>query len=218
VPAPRPLYRLSELLANPTAPVIVCEGEKKADAVPRLFPGYIGTISMGGANAAGKSDWSPLTGRHVIIWPDNDEPGRRYAEDVAGLATAAGAASVAIVGVPADWPEGWDLADPLPDGETSKTLARLLAEAALWTPAAADPGARTPRPRTCGRMTTPRLPGSPSCRCWRTAASGRPRRLGSAVPAQSSIKPLLPSAAMAALHPVGAGRSNSLKSSRGPSR
>src|SRR5712691_7490119 len=52
LPAPRPLYRLPELIANPDAPVIVTEGEKKADVVPSLFPGYLGTTSMGGAGAA----------------------------------------------------------------------------------------------------------------------------------------------------------------------
>jgi putative DNA primase/helicase len=57
VPKPRPLYRLPELLAQPKARVIVTEGEKKADVVPRLFPGHVGTTSMGGAKAARQSDW-----------------------------------------------------------------------------------------------------------------------------------------------------------------
>jgi putative DNA primase/helicase len=91
---------------------------------------------MGGAGAAKHSDWSPLSGRKVIVWPDHDEPGRRYAGDVAALTRAAAAASVAIVLVPAEWPEGWDLADPLPDGAAPETLAQLLAAAAPWTPAA----------------------------------------------------------------------------------
>jgi hypothetical protein len=118
LPAPRPLYRLPELIANPSVPVLICEGEKKADAVPMLFLGWLGTTSMGGAGAAKLTDWSPLAGRNVIIWPDHDEPGRRYADDAAALATTAGAASVAIVQVPHEWPEGWDIADPLPEGVT----------------------------------------------------------------------------------------------------
>ena len=136
VPAPRRLYRLPELVADPAAPVIVTEGEKKADGVSALFPGYVGTTSMGGAGAARLSDWSPLAGRRVIIWPDHDEPGRRYAGDVAALVTAAGAVSVAIVTVPADWPEGWDIADPPPAGAPPDALAGLLQSAAPWTPAA----------------------------------------------------------------------------------
>jgi hypothetical protein len=130
VPKPRPLYNLPELLAFPETSVIVTEGEKKADAVPRLFPGNIGTTSMGGANAAKLSDWGPLAGRNVVIWPDHDDPGRRYAGDVAALATAANAATVAVVTVPQDWPEGWDLADPLPDGVPAARLCELLQAAA----------------------------------------------------------------------------------------
>jgi hypothetical protein len=129
LPAPRPLYRLPELLAAAEAPVIVTEGEKKADVVPVLFLGHVGTTSMGGAKAAKKSDWATLAGHPVIIWPDHDEPGRDYAKDVARLATAADAASVAIVAVPSEWPAGWDLADPLPEGAAPGMLAELLQSA-----------------------------------------------------------------------------------------
>lgn len=66
------------------------------------------------------------------IWPDHDEPGRAYAEDVARLVTAAGAATVAIVTVPSEWPEGWDLADPLPEGVRLEMLAELLRSAKPW--------------------------------------------------------------------------------------
>jgi hypothetical protein len=138
LPPPRALYRLPELIADAAASVIVTEGEKKADAVSALFPGRLGTTSMGGAGAAKDSDWSPLAGRNVVIWPDHDAPGRRYADDVAALATAAGAVSVAFVAVPAQWPEGWDIGDPLPEGAAPDTLAGLLRSAVLWTPAAPD--------------------------------------------------------------------------------
>ncbi|HZT88194.1 MAG TPA: hypothetical protein VFA12_09500 [Stellaceae bacterium] len=134
LPTPRPLYHLPELIANPGTPVIVTEGEKKADLVPSTFPGYLGTTSMGGAGAAKQSDWAPLTGREVVIWPDHDEPGRRYAEDVARLAMAVGAASIAIVKVPAAWPHGWDIADAPPEDAAPDALAELLQSAIPWTP------------------------------------------------------------------------------------
>jgi hypothetical protein len=133
VPKPRPLYRLTELLASPNAPVIVCEGEKKADRVSALFPGYVGVTSMGGSKAAANSDWSPLAGRDVTIWPDHDSPGLAYANTVAGLATDAGAASVHIVDVPQGWPESWDLADDTPDGVDADDLVALLQSAQPWT-------------------------------------------------------------------------------------
>ena len=129
VPAPRPLYNLPRLLASANAPVIITEGEKKADVVPTLFPGYVGTTSMGGAHAAEKSDWVSLAGRDTVVWPDNDEPGRQYAEDVAELVMRAGARSLTIVDIPNHWPEGWDLADPLPEGIEKEMLYELLRSA-----------------------------------------------------------------------------------------
>ena len=129
VPEPRSLYNLPQLLSSPDSPVIITEGEKKADAVPRLFPGYIGITSMGGARAGRKSDWASLAGRILVIWPDNDAPGRSYAADVAELVIAAGAKSAAIVNVPKDWPDAWDLADALPDGVSQQALDSLLQSA-----------------------------------------------------------------------------------------
>nr|WP_255453561.1 hypothetical protein [Wolbachia endosymbiont of Atemnus politus] len=36
---------------------------------------------MFGSNAPiDKTDWTPLKGKHVIIWPDNDDSGKKYAE------------------------------------------------------------------------------------------------------------------------------------------
>src|SRR5208282_349535 len=59
-PDHRPLYRLHDLVENPKASVVICEGEKAADAAGRIFPHSIVTTSSGGANAAAKSNWTPL--------------------------------------------------------------------------------------------------------------------------------------------------------------
>lgn len=114
---PRPLYRLSDLLAaDPRTPIVVCEGEKAAEAA-RLC-GLQAITSSGGAQAAAKTDWTPLAGRKVIILPDNDESGLQYAQGVARLALEAGAASVKIVRL-SDYcpllPEHGDIADVLAD-------------------------------------------------------------------------------------------------------
>ena len=153
MPIPRPLYRLPELLkAGPEQPIVVCEGEKAADAARSL--GFVATTSSGGAQAATKTDWSPLRGRTVWILPDNDTPGRKYAEDVARLATAAGAAEARIVELPG-LGEGDDLADvvaaddwcglPLGDAAEPADLVALierLAQAAEpWQPEPAEPAA-----------------------------------------------------------------------------
>lgn len=73
----KPLYRLHELSGDD--PVFVVEGEMCADRLAAL--GITGTTS-GGAQSAPKADWTPLRGRKVIVWPDADEPGARYARDV----------------------------------------------------------------------------------------------------------------------------------------
>lgn len=139
IPAPRPLYRLPELLASPGAPVVVCEGEKKADRVPDLFPGYVGTTTMHGSKAPHKSDWMPLANRNVVFWPDHDQAGDDYAKAAAFLASAAGASSIRAVALPASFPEGWDIADPLPEGVTVEMLQEMVATAPAWTiPNAAD--------------------------------------------------------------------------------
>ena len=56
--APRPLYGLEQLAKRPDAPVLLCEGEKTADAAQKIFPDYVAITSSGGANGADKSDWT----------------------------------------------------------------------------------------------------------------------------------------------------------------
>ena len=126
IPKPRPLYNLPALWERPEAPVIVAEGEKTADAAGQLFPSHIAITSMGGAKSPHLSDWSPLRGRDVVIWPDNDADGQRYAREVAALVLKAGASSALIVQLPAGLPAGWDLADSVPEGVD---VEKLLADA-----------------------------------------------------------------------------------------
>lgn len=134
---PRPLYGLDRLAARPDAPVILCEGEKAADAAMGIFRDHVTVTSQGGSKAAKLADWSALAGRHVVIWPDNDEAGRTYAADAAAEMRQVGAASVRVVEIPAGWPDGWDLADALPDGIAADLRGML--DAASETPDAAGP-------------------------------------------------------------------------------
>lgn len=132
--APRPLYGLDRLAARPAAPVIFAEGEKAADAAAALLPESVAVTTMNGAQAPQKSDFAPLAGRLVRIWPDADPPGLSYAGKVAELARAAGAARAEVLalaslavdpasGAPRELPKGWDAADALADGWTAETLA-----------------------------------------------------------------------------------------------
>jgi 5S rRNA maturation endonuclease (ribonuclease M5) len=129
-PKPRPLYRWDRLAERQLEWVLVVEGEKTADAATELFPDHVTTTSSGGSKAAGAADWSPLKGRKVAIWPDADETGRKYAEQVARLVRKADAARV-VVQVPDSFAEAWDLADPPPPGWDLGGLRRLLDEAAF---------------------------------------------------------------------------------------
>ncbi len=82
MPEPRPLLDRRRIVET-AGTVYVVEGEKCFDAGSGL--GLVATTSAGGSNAAGKSDWSPLAGRDVVILPDNDDAGRKYADDVAAV-------------------------------------------------------------------------------------------------------------------------------------
>ena len=91
------------------------------------------TTTPGGAKAPDKCDLSPLKGRRVMIWPDNDTPGAKYAERVAELAYQADAASVAILKLDklpnAPLPEKGDAADVK---LSPKQAAALLANDDAW--------------------------------------------------------------------------------------
>src|SRR5262249_48959245 len=115
MPEPRPLYRQPDLAAAER--VVVCEGEKAADAARSV--GFVATTSAGGAQAAGKTDWRPLAGKEVVILPDNHVPGHKYADDVAGiLAKLTPAPVVRILDLAEhapELPDGGDIADMLAD-------------------------------------------------------------------------------------------------------
>lgn len=141
LPAPRPLYGLDRLADQPVQTVVVCEGEKDADAAASLLPGFAVVTSSGGARAAAKADWTPLGGCRVVVWPDADEPGAAYAADVVRLAREAGASTVAVLGLAelatlrpgdlatAELPEGWGAADALAEGMDAHALKGLVEHA-----------------------------------------------------------------------------------------
>jgi hypothetical protein len=133
MPEPRPLYRLPDLLERPNERVFVCEGEKAADAAASI--GLLATTSPHGSESADKADWGPLAGRNVVILPDNDNAGRRYAREVASiLAKLEPAAKIKFVDLPEllpkgdihDWLEKHDAIEP----DTLRVIVDGLADAA----------------------------------------------------------------------------------------
>ena len=127
--APRPLYGLDRLAARPSALAIVCEGEKSADAAARLLTDVVAVTSPNGAKSAKKADWSALKGRAVVIWPDADDAGLKFAEAVAAELASVGAASVAVITPPTGVAQGWDAADAEEEGWTPARAAALIAGA-----------------------------------------------------------------------------------------
>ena len=120
------LYRLPELLAAPDAPVWLCEGEKDADNLAAL--GLVATTNFDGASGMWLESYAAaLAGRHVIIVPDNDEPGEKHAE-TARAALLGSAASVRVVHLKG-LPEKGDVSDWLADGGTLAQLQFLAEEA-----------------------------------------------------------------------------------------
>lgn len=129
------LYNLKNLVEHSDKPVLIVEGEKTADAAAKTFVDrYCVITSLGGSPRPHKTNWAPLRGRDVTIWPDNDQSGQKYLHAVAKLAQSADANSVRIVQLPPNvFPERWDLADPFPEGITQEHIEQLLCEAKLFT-------------------------------------------------------------------------------------
>ena len=107
MPEPRQLYRLPELQSAER--VYVTEGEKAADAARSI--GLTATTSPHGAKSSAKADWSPLAGKEVVLLPDNDEPGRAYAREVAKILSKLRPAPNFKTVVLPDLPPGGDMAD-----------------------------------------------------------------------------------------------------------
>ncbi len=138
----RPLYNLYELVQRPDAPVLVVEGEKSADAARSLFPDRVVVTTAGGSGAAEKSDLSPLKGRSILIWPDNDGPGQKYLNSLVKLLRLQDpAAEISVLAIPDVSPEvvegkatlkqgyiapeGWDAADAVNEGWTAEHVSML---------------------------------------------------------------------------------------------
>lgn len=129
---PKIPYRLPELLASdPADPVYIVEGEKDADRIAAY--GLIATTTSSGA----KAPWVPelnehFRNRHIVILPDNDQPGRWYAYRAAtGLFGIA--ASIKILDLPG-LGDKQDVSDWLDAGNLWQNIPVLADKAPLWLP------------------------------------------------------------------------------------
>ena len=91
--------------------IVIVEGEKAAQALLDMRIDTVVPASWrGGAGGVDKADYSPVEGRSVVVWPDNDAPGAKMGLVAARMAQRAGAAQVRMVDV-SHLPAGADAAD-----------------------------------------------------------------------------------------------------------
>ena len=125
-------YRLPKLLKAET--VYLPEGEKDVHSLEAW--GLVASCNPGGSGSshlyAGWTDY--FRGRHIVILPDNDAPGRKHAAAVAA-ALLDGAASVRIVQLPG-LPAKGDVTDWQDEGGTRERFLELTKAAAAMDAAA----------------------------------------------------------------------------------
>lgn len=112
----------------PGAQVIVGEGEKAAASLQGRGIAALGTVT-GAAGKPGSEALAPLLPLRVILWPDNDPPGRSHMEAIAAALNTLGHGDIRIL----EWldaPPGGDAADFQGD---AAALAALVEAAKPWT-------------------------------------------------------------------------------------
>jgi P4 family phage/plasmid primase-like protien len=132
----RVLYRLPAVIEAVKAGQVIflVEGEKDADALVSI--GLCGTCNPGGAGKWLPQYTETLTGAHVVIIADRDDPGRKHAALVAaelhGKATSLKALELPDHGDQ----KIKDAADWLAAGGTAEELKAIVEAAPVWSPPA----------------------------------------------------------------------------------
>ena len=153
LPGNRPLYGAHLIADRPDARVLLVEGEKAADAARRFLPDWVVLTWQGGAMAVPKTDWAPLKGRDVTVWPDADDPGMSAAQEIAYVLPGS-----RILTPPADVERKWDLADAEVEGWTAARVEAHIrkesneVEASHWAPKTRPPAALDGVILPCGEV------------------------------------------------------------------
>ena len=104
------LFGRDQLAEHHDLPVLVVEGGK-CWAVAKEIPGMVAVTWNGGAKKIQLADWTPLTGREVWVWPDNDDTGLQAAAEIKRILPQA-----KVLSIPGDKPDKWDIADAAAEG------------------------------------------------------------------------------------------------------
>jgi hypothetical protein len=136
-----PIFNLHLLARRPNDPVLIVEGEKTAVAASKLFPSHVVLTWQGGSKRVGRAAIDPLLTRAtpIVLWPDNDKPGRDAMVYLKARLPAA-----RLVSLPATLPDGWDLADPIPADVSIQGLLDAAGDPPRPVPAAPQPASPNP--------------------------------------------------------------------------
>jgi hypothetical protein len=126
------VYGMDRLATEPDKLVLLVEGEKCVDIAKDQLNGYVVVTWYGGANKAEDVDLTPLASRRVLLWSDNDDPGREAMDTIAQRLLAERiAASVEMVDLEKAVAafalgDADDVADVLEGGFTAEAVADFL--------------------------------------------------------------------------------------------
>jgi len=136
-----PIFNLHLLARRPNDPVLIVEGEKTAVAASKLFPSHVVLTWQGGSKRVGRAAIDPLLTRTtpIVLWPDNDKPGRDAMVYLKARLPAA-----RLVSLPATLPDGWDLADPIPADVSIQGLLDAAGDPPRPVPAEPQPASPNP--------------------------------------------------------------------------
>jgi len=169
---PALLYRLPEILQADT--VYFTEGEKHADFLHGWnFPAT--SLDCGAQSRLTAEQIGQLAGKNLVILPDNDVPGRQYAENIAA-AMHGKAVSIKVIPLPG-LPDKGDVMDwQKSRGNDKAELTRLVDLAPVWTPTEAKPEQPAQAiPRTSTDADSPRA--FPRCYLDTAVLLNDPRRI-----------------------------------------
>jgi len=114
-------YHLPEVLTAET--VVITEGEKDADNIRAA--GFTATCNVGGAGKWLDAYSEFVSGKNIIVIPDNDEPGRKHAEAIVKSLDGK-VNSLKLIQVPAPYKDASDWLDSIETTSRPRELQELI--------------------------------------------------------------------------------------------
>lgn len=124
----RVLFNLPEVIASKL--VVICEGEKDCITAGRF--GFAATCNVGGAGKWLDAYSTVLTGKDIIIFPDNDPAGRKHGDDILKSVSDL-ANSVKLVVIPSPHKDLTQFIDSFPDAAVARQALTALIDRTAHT-------------------------------------------------------------------------------------